>query len=169
MAAPVEPTESSTPPAPRDFHIPGVRAQSAEDAGPYFDTLQRLRGVDVAQLSEIDVQSYNDARDVYVDGCADLHANPAKQKTLENRANLSVAWAEAQARAGRQVWGVEVPDSVFESVPVVLAPAPRAREGSGRRRRGDATSRTGDSGDREPPPDEVARPRASRRARGGAR
>jgi hypothetical protein len=171
MAAPVKSTETS---APRDFTL-NPRAQATEEADDYFVTFWGLKGVDRSKLSPVDRQSFDKCLAVYVDQCLKLLANPAQQRELERRHNLSVAWANAQARAGRQVWGVEVPDSLFETVvvapdslfeTVVVAPASRGRESRSRRRRGDATSRSGDPP--RPSGSDLARlDRASRR--GGMR
>jgi hypothetical protein len=154
-----------------DYTI-GARPQSAADAKRYFDKYWRAK-LDCSKLIGQERRAYVLARRRYVRTCAALLASHEKQQELEWRATLALAW---QPNPGESVWGVEVPDEVFDDhAPIVnvsttrILPAARARE-SKPRRRGSATSRGGDSGDRSDeadPPGVARRERALRR--GGVR
>jgi hypothetical protein len=129
---------------PRDFTI-GVRPQAADDAERYFDRLWRAKGVDYSKLTRSEQRAYVRARGRYMHTCAALHASPEKQRELE-----------------RRLTGL-VPSVDVSTTPVAVAARPRE---SRSRRRGDATSRGGASGDKPRSSDDpdLAAPGRARRA-----
>jgi hypothetical protein len=146
----------------------------SDDAGR-FDRVWLAQGVDHAKLSPAAQSRYEVARDAYVHLRTRLRKDRGKRMQLEHRQEAARAWAEAEADKGRSPWGASPPESVFVAAGVPT-PQPKTRPvahpretGAGRPRRGDGTSRGGDSGDSSRPPDlRLARPgRASRR--GGVR
>jgi hypothetical protein len=103
--------------------------------GPNFDRVHRARGVVYAELSDEQKAEYDEEKRAHVRCSEGASRNRAE---LRLRDEAAFAWVEREHRAGRPVWGVEVPESWTRSYLArasspQVRPVARAREGSGRR------------------------------------
>ena len=135
----------------------GVRSDFPPGVSPgeYFVLTHRAHGVVYEELSDDEQREYRAEKKRYVRTCTALIQSRRKQEALRRAEAVAVSWAQAEARAGRQVWGVRVPVAVMQANGLATS-APRPREaGSRRTSGGGSASRGGDSGDppREPCPD----------------
>jgi hypothetical protein len=117
----------------RSFALPGLRSEfpPGYTADRYFDAWHRANGVDVATLDDDERAQYALDKKQYVRGCDGRRRNA---KVLERRERATQKWCEAQVRAGRPVWRVEVPEHVFVAAgvptprPCAVVHVPRRRE-----------------------------------------
>jgi hypothetical protein len=101
-ATPVESREGGGDSNP---FVLSARAQPASEARDYFDAFWKAKGADRSKLDQIDRENFDEARREYVRLCAIRLSDPEQGETLDKRHEASAAWADDQAKQGKQVWG----------------------------------------------------------------
>jgi DNA-binding transcriptional ArsR family regulator len=147
----------------RDFGVPISFGTSGDygTPGETFDTINvKLRGLDLATLSDAERAEYDKQRADFVHCCEALLASAEKRTVLELHHRVALRWSNGP---GRDKW-LSTPTDAFMRVHglatgTTAVTTARARETTPRRRRGDATSRGGSSGDKpRSSDDDVGRP-----------
>jgi hypothetical protein len=144
----------------RRFQL-GMRAD-VPDPVAHFDTVHRVHGIKLEELSDAERAEYEEEREAYARCWRGLQ-EPEKRERLRRYHEVTDQWVRSEVRAGP--WAERVPLSFLRAAGLErplrdVSRRPRAREvGRGRRVAGGSRDRDGPSGQDEDDPHDIARRR----------